>query len=188
MKIFLRMAAVCCLLTPLAASAEPGRKSLSCASGQALLVSAAGKALISRGGSFSEIGDGAALAAGDRVLMREGSGSIVVGAKVLASAEAGGLMTVSRKDRLICAAKSTTNPAVVGQQQSLDGYCQLHSDDLQRCGGAVLPYGVSPLWGLVGLAVVGGGIGGGLAATSGQNNNNNQQLFALFALANVSHH
>lgn len=194
MKIFLRIAAVCCLLTPLTASAEPGRvgarKPLSCAAGQAKLVSADGKALISRGGSFSEIGDGATLAAGDRVLMREGSGSVVVGAKVLTSADAGGLMMVSSKDGLICAAKSTTNPAVVGQEQSSEDYCRLHSDDQLRCGGAALPFGVSPLWGLIGVAAVGGGVGGGVAASSGGGGANaqNQRLFALFLLANVSHH
>ena len=83
MKILLPLAAICCILAPAASYAEDATQGVpaSCASGQAKLAMTTGKALISRGGSFSEIKSGAGLSVGDRLLVREGSASVVVGSK-----------------------------------------------------------------------------------------------------------
>ena len=59
--------------------------------GVARLTVTKGKVLLSRGGSFSEIRDGAALSVGDRILVREGSASVVVGQNVVSRVGAGSI-------------------------------------------------------------------------------------------------
>lgn len=73
--------------------------------GAARLTVAKGKVLLSRGGSFSEIRDGATLSVGDRILVREGSASVVVGQNVVARVGAGSMLTITEKDGAVCAAQ-----------------------------------------------------------------------------------
>lgn len=188
MKKMLSVTVALSLLSPTMAAAEDVVKASSptkvarsacAAGGLAHLAAAKGKVLLSRGGSFSEIGDGAILSAGDRILVREGSASVVVGQTRISQAATGSMLTITEKDGGVCAAQVTSHPAVVAA-------------DLPYYKGPVAPppppeeLGIEPMWlGLGALAVVGLGVGLGVGL-SNNGGNNNQQYLALLALQGIS--
>ncbi len=199
MKKILCAVSALCLLSPGYARAEESArtptKALQCAAGPARLASAAGKVLASHGGSFSELNDGATLAAGDRILVREGSAKILVGEKILASVGKGGMLSITENNGLTCTAKVAPHPAVAGQAGSQ--YGQYGAGDGQFGGNLLNPNGYTTLPGFGAVsnlaidgalvAVLGGAIGGGVTASQGGNNNQQQQQIVLAYLSTLSH-
>ncbi len=129
---------------------------MACAAGAAHLSARGASVLVSRGGSFAEATDGAALSVGDRVLVREGSASIVVGQKVVTQAAAGSMMKLVAKDGAICAAQATLDPAVVAQRAPQTNFAPPP------------PPPEHPLWVAGGVVVAGAGLGIGLAVHNGK--------------------
>ena len=184
MKKLLSVVTALSFLSPTFAVAAGGEKASSpaggvCAAGRlAHLSTAGGKVLLSRGGSFSEIQDGATLTAGDRILVRDGSASVVVGKSVVSQAVAGSMLTITERDGGICAAQVTSHPAVVAQAEDL--FCRVRGPGL-----SLGEFDIDPVClGIGGLAIVGLGVGLGVGLSGGGGNNNNA---ALLALAGVSH-
>lgn len=131
--------------------------------GSVRLATADGKVLLSRGGSFSQIRDGAELSAGDRILVRDGSASVMVGQNVASKVGVGSMLTITEKDGFVCATQVSSHPAVVGEGEI---------------------FGVSPLL-VGGLAVVGLGVGLGVGL-SDNGDNGQQGNLALYLLAGLS--
>ncbi len=151
-------------------------RSACAAGGLARLATTKGKVLLSRGGSFSEIQDGAMLSAGDRILVREGSANVVVGKNVVSQAAAGSMLTITEKDGGICAAQVTPNPRVVA------------ADLPMYKGAAPLPPEpepeINPLWIVGGLAVVGAGVGLGVGLSNTGGSGPRVPLLPLLPISN----
>jgi hypothetical protein len=140
-----------------AAVAAPASRAVCGDADSARLAMPKGVALMSRGGSFSEIHDGARLVAGDRLLIRSGSASLFGPEALLARAGAGSLLTLERRDGRLCVARVASHPeaaaAVSGGKECDENESKR---DPAKCppippGGAGLP---------------GAGAGGGLGAGS----------------------
>lgn len=138
-----------------------------CATGLMTLANVKGSVLLSHGGSFSEIRDGARLSPGDRILVRNGSANVVVGEEVALRANAGSMVTITAKDGVACATQASPHPAVVGQAETPS---------------------IAPIVAVAGVAVVTGvGVGvGASAANSSNSNNQDQQNAALLLLQSLS--
>ncbi|PPD41662.1 MAG: hypothetical protein CTY15_13190 [Methylocystis sp.] len=126
-----------------------------------------GGVMLSRGGSFAELKAGAPLAAGDRILVRDGSANISVGQNSMKLAS-GSMVTISGKDGLVCAAQSVSNPGVVGQFGG--------NNDLLGGGVPWIP--------IAGLGAV--GLGVGLAVGLQNNSNNPYNGFGVLPLPPLS--
>jgi hypothetical protein len=144
--------------------------------GGARLTVAKGKVLLSRGGSFSEIRDGAALSVGDRILVREGSASVVVGQNVVSRVGAGSMLTITEKDGAVCAAQVSPNPAVVAAD-----YYHVPVQPVSEFGA------FDPFWLGAGALGLGAGIGLGVGISNNNGNGGQGQNAALLLLAGVSH-
>lgn len=145
--------------------------------GVARLTVAKGKVLLSRGGSFSEIRDGAALSVGDRILVREGSASVVVGQNVVSRVGAGSMLTITEKDGAVCAAQVSPNPAVVAATD----YYHVPVQPVSEFGA------FDPVWLGAGAVGLGLGIGLGVGISNNNGNGGQGQNAALLLLAGVSH-
>ncbi|MBG0810029.1 hypothetical protein IY145_11635 [Methylosinus sp. H3A] len=131
----------------------------------ARLTSVKGGVLLSRGGSFSELRDGAQLSPGDRILVRNGSANVALGETVAFRAGAGTMVTIAEQDGVVCAKRVSSHPATVGQAESFDA----------------TPYVV----GGAAAIVVGVGVGAGVSSTS-NNNDEQQRNAALLLLQSLS--
>jgi len=99
---------------------ESSQRQNTCAAGMARLTNVKGGVLLSRGGSFSELRDGAQLSPGDRILVRDGSANVALGETVAFRAGAGTMVTIAEKDGVVCAKRVSSHPATVGQAESFD--------------------------------------------------------------------
>lgn len=134
--------------------------------GSVRLATTDGSVLLSRGGSFSQIRDGAELSPGDRILVRDGSANVMIGQNVASKVGAGSMLTITEKDGLVCAAQVSSHPAVVGQGEI---------------------FGVSPLFVAGGVAAaVGLGVGLGVGLSDNGDNGQQQRNLALLLLDPVS--
>jgi len=180
MKIILQAIAIA-LLSSTAALAEPtpARVAPACAPGASLALSG-GEALVSRGGSFREIRDGAALSAGDRILVRAGVASVRSGAQTLIAAKAGGMLTIeSGKQGAICVSRVSADPTLVGEAPRGGG---LPNDQFP---GGDLFGGLNP-W-VVGGVLGAGVAGGAAAAASSHGGDRTHDYLVLLGLQNQSH-
>lgn len=159
-----------------------------------------GVALVSHGGSFSQMGDGGALFAGDRVLIRSGAANLSAGGQLLARAGAGSLLTLDTRDGKLCVAQASSDPAAIAagtRNSSKDCDREENKRDLEKCpplpiggetaeagaGGSFLSGSALPI---VGAIVVGGAVAGGVAAGSSGGSTDDQKLAALIYLSNLS--
>jgi hypothetical protein len=138
-----------------------------CAAGPVTLANVEGGVLLSRGGSFSEIREGARLSLGDRILVRDGSANVVLGKEVVIRATSGSMVTITVDEGVACATQASLHPAVVGQAATS---------------------GIPPIIAVAGVvAVTAAGIGVGVSAANSSNNNNqDQQNAALLLLQSLS--
>jgi hypothetical protein len=188
------------MATATAAAAPPASRAPVCAKADsARLAMPKGVALVSRGGSFFEIHDGAELIAGDRLLIRGGSASLFGPDAALIRAGAGSLLTLERRDGLLCVARVSSHPDAAASASSGKECDKDESErDPAKCppippggapGGAGLPGAGAaggPLAGsaggvlagsalpvLGGVAVAGAVAGGVAAGTSSTNTDKN---------------
>jgi hypothetical protein len=170
MKRFFTTIAILGFCAPGSALAEssaviPASNHNICAIGAAHLTNVTGGVLLSRGGSFSELRDGARLTPGDRILVRDGSASVAFGEKIAFRASAGAMVTIVEHDGLVCAKRVSSNPEIVGQAESFDA----------------TPYVV----GGAAAIVVGVGVGAGVSSTN-TNDSDQQRNAALLLLQALS--
>jgi hypothetical protein len=165
----------------------------------ARLATGKGVALVSHGGSFSQMRDGGELFAGDRILIRSGAANLSAGGRLLARAGAGSLLTLDSRDGKLCVAQASSDPAAIAagsRNSSKDCDREENKRDLEKCpplpigegtaeAGAGGPFLSGSALPVVGAIVVGGAVAGGLAAGSG-GSDDNQKLAALIYLSNLS--
>ena len=191
-----------CILAMSAAHAEDAvRTPVACAvADSARLATGKGVALVSRGGSFSQMRDGGELFSGDRLLVRGDAATLSAGGRLLARAEAGSLLTLESRDGKLCVARASSSPAAIAaapHHSPVDCDKEENKRDLKKCpplpiGGAAAQTGAAGgfLSGttlpIVGAVVVGGAVAGGVAAGTSGGSDDKDKLAALIYLSNIS--
>ncbi|MDE2579945.1 MAG: hypothetical protein KGL46_14170 [Hyphomicrobiales bacterium] len=122
-----------------------------------------GVALLSRGGSYSEVKSGAALNVGDRLIAQKGSVAVMVGGTQISQVEAGSMVNLVKKGDALCAAQLSTNPSVVAAD--LPARHSPASYDPGPVVAAPVGLGLTPMWIAGGLGLAAVGVGVGLAVT-----------------------
>jgi len=94
-------------------SCETRAKSMCAPVSSARLTSANGAVLLSRGTGFAEVKSGASLVAGDRLLVKQGSADVAFGPSCRTSLGTNSMVTLVKKDGVLCAARLSSDPNVV---------------------------------------------------------------------------
>lgn len=88
-------------------------KSVCTPASSAVLSSATGSVLLSRGTGFSEIKAGAALTAGDRIIVKQGGANVALGPTCNKKMGPNSMVTIVQRDGVLCAAGLTSDPTTV---------------------------------------------------------------------------
>ncbi|ATQ66920.1 MULTISPECIES: hypothetical protein [Methylosinus] len=161
-----------------AAGAAPESRAICADADSARLSMPKGVALMSRGGSFSEIHDGAQILAGDRLLIRSGSASLFGSAALLVRADAGSLLTLERRDGRLCVARVSSHPEAAAASSGAECDKDESERDPAKCppissggapGGGLLAGAAIPVVGVAAGAVAGGVAAGTSSASTDKN-------------------
>lgn len=98
-------------------SCQTQARNICAPAGSARLLSATGDVLLSRGAGFAEIAPGASLAAGDRLLVKNGAAKIALGGSCQAALRANSMITLVEKNGSLCAARLSADPETLAQGQ-----------------------------------------------------------------------
>lgn len=188
-----------CILAMSAAHAEDAvRTPIACAvADSARLATGKGVALVSRGGSFSQMRDGGELFSGDRLLLRGGAATLSAGGRLLARAEAGSLLTLESRDGKLCVARASSSPAAIAaapHHSPVDCDKEENKRDMKKCpplpiggeAGAAGGFLSGTTLPIVGAVVVGGAVAGGVAAGTSGGSDDKDKLAALIYLSHIS--
>jgi hypothetical protein len=94
-------------------------KSVCTPASSATLSSATGSVLLSRGTGFAEIKAGAALAAGDRIIVKQGGANVALGPTCNKKMGPNSMVTIVQRDGVLCAAGLTSDANTVAQGRRL---------------------------------------------------------------------
>jgi hypothetical protein len=117
----------------------------------AQLTAASGAVLLSRGTGFAEIKAGAALVAGDRLLVKQGSAKLSLGGTCQTTLGPQSMVTLVQKDGVLCAARLSSDPSSVAQANGNDK--DKNNGNGNGAGSAAGTYTTA---GMLGLAAVTG--------------------------------
>jgi hypothetical protein len=147
-----------------------------CAAGDKAIVtiSSGGKVLVSHGGSFTSIPNGASLAPGDRILVKLGAATISIGGSSLGHVDAGSMLTIAQENGQLCVVKTAQNGASPTRPTEFVGDASDH-----KVGG--LPWGDQGPWIAGGALIVAGGAGLAYGLS------NHSENVGGFGLSNLSH-
>lgn len=161
-----------------AASCQTVARNMCAPGGVGQLANAQGTVLISRGIGFAEIEAGAPLKAGDRILVKNGTATLALGASCTVPLKKNSMATLINRDGSLCAVGLRPDPSTVAADLPSRNDVLAQRDVLVREDA-----GLNPAF-LVGGAVVGAGLIGGLLLLNDGDNRRPRPSISRGALAN----
>lgn len=159
--------------SPGAVECKTEARSVCVAGGTAQLTGATGEVLVSKGAQFFAIKSGSVLAAGDRLLVKQGAATISLAPSCEVRLGAYFMATISKRGAMMCADQMSSDTGPTQQTNTADAGAQKIPANIPS---APVPVTITPAapvvanegWGaapyLIGIAGLAGGVGAALAS------------------------